>query len=100
MAPGGSRSGDAYGARLETLRRYHPGESSAKYPESSTAAQIPIMSERSTTISRAGWPSRRGDPSVSIADIRNVDLVMKDGVIYDPAALYAAVGVLPPSEGK
>ena len=41
-----------------------------------------------------------GDPSVSIADIRNVDLVMKDGVIYDPAALYAALGVLPPSEGK
>jgi imidazolonepropionase-like amidohydrolase len=39
-----------------------------------------------------------GDPSVRMADIRNVDLVMKDGVLYDPAALYAAVGVLPRTE--
>lgn len=41
-----------------------------------------------------------GDPSVRIADIRNVDLAMKDGVLYDPAALYAAVGVLPRTEER
>jgi imidazolonepropionase-like amidohydrolase len=41
-----------------------------------------------------------GDPSVSIADIRKVDFVMKDGVLYDPAALYAALGVLPHPEGR
>jgi imidazolonepropionase-like amidohydrolase len=33
----------------------------------------------------------RGNPSVRIADVRNVDLVFKDGVAYDPAALVAAV---------
>lgn len=37
----------------------------------------------------------RGDPSQNISDIRNVTLVMKGGVIYDPAALYEAVGVRP-----
>lgn len=41
-----------------------------------------------------------GDPSVHVADIRNVDLVLKDGVLYDPAALYAALGVLPRPEGR
>jgi imidazolonepropionase-like amidohydrolase len=41
-----------------------------------------------------------GDPSVRIADIRKVDLVMKDGVLYDPAALYAALGVLPRTEER
>jgi imidazolonepropionase-like amidohydrolase len=37
----------------------------------------------------------RGDPSQNISDIRNVTLVMKGGVIYDPAALYESVGVRP-----
>jgi len=32
----------------------------------------------------------RGDPSVSIEDIENVEIVFKDGVGYDPAALLAA----------
>jgi imidazolonepropionase-like amidohydrolase len=32
----------------------------------------------------------RGNPSVRIADVRNVELVFKDGVGYDPAALIAA----------
>ena len=36
-----------------------------------------------------------GDPAVRISDIRRVALTVKDGVIYDPAALYAAVGVKP-----
>jgi imidazolonepropionase-like amidohydrolase len=36
-----------------------------------------------------------GDPTVRIEDIRKIDLVMKDGVIYDPEALYAALGVAP-----
>ena len=36
-----------------------------------------------------------GDPTVRIEDIRKIDLVMKDGVIYHPEALYAALGVAP-----
>jgi hypothetical protein len=36
-----------------------------------------------------------GDPMARIEEIRRVDLVMKDGVVYDPAALYAALGVKP-----
>jgi imidazolonepropionase-like amidohydrolase len=32
----------------------------------------------------------RGDPVRSIADIRNVEMVLKDGVAYDPAVLIAA----------
>ena len=36
-----------------------------------------------------------GDPASRISDIRNVSLVIKDGVIYDPAELWTAVGVLP-----
>ncbi|MGH7694343.1 MAG: amidohydrolase family protein [Gemmatimonadaceae bacterium] len=38
-----------------------------------------------------------GDPVQRIADIRRVTFVMKDGRIYDPAAMYAAVGVRPMS---
>jgi imidazolonepropionase-like amidohydrolase len=33
----------------------------------------------------------RGDPSAHISDIRNVELVMKEGVGYDPAALRDSV---------
>jgi hypothetical protein len=36
-----------------------------------------------------------GDPTTSISDIRKINLVMKDGVIYYPAELYPAVGVEP-----
>ena len=36
-----------------------------------------------------------GNPVDRIGDIRQVDLVIKDGLIYDPAALYAALGVKP-----
>jgi imidazolonepropionase-like amidohydrolase len=36
-----------------------------------------------------------GDPTRNISDIRKVVLVVKDGVMYDPAELYAAVGVKP-----
>jgi hypothetical protein len=36
-----------------------------------------------------------GDPTARISDIRRVVLTVKDGVIYDPAALYRAVGVKP-----
>jgi hypothetical protein len=32
----------------------------------------------------------RGNPSTRISDVRNVDLVFKDGVAYDPAALILA----------
>jgi imidazolonepropionase-like amidohydrolase len=36
-----------------------------------------------------------GDPTVNIADIRRVALVMKDGVIYNPAEIYPELGVKP-----
>jgi imidazolonepropionase-like amidohydrolase len=36
-----------------------------------------------------------GDPTVRISDIRRVTLVVKDGVVYDPAKLYEAIGVKP-----
>lgn len=37
----------------------------------------------------------RGNPVARIADVRQPDLVMKDGVLYDPAALDQALGVRP-----
>ncbi|MBV8341200.1 MAG: amidohydrolase family protein, partial [Gammaproteobacteria bacterium] len=36
-----------------------------------------------------------GDPSVRIADIDRIDLVMKDGNIYEPARIEAALGIAP-----
>ena len=36
-----------------------------------------------------------GHPATTIGDIRHVALVMKNGVLFDPAALDSAVGVLP-----
>lgn len=36
-----------------------------------------------------------GHPETRMADIRRVTFVMKDGRIYDPAAMYRAVGVAP-----
>jgi Amidohydrolase family len=37
----------------------------------------------------------QGDPTERMSDIRHVTLVMKDGVVYEPAALYRAVGIRP-----
>ncbi len=36
-----------------------------------------------------------GDPLARISDLRRVSLVMKGGVLYDPAAIYRALGVRP-----
>jgi predicted amidohydrolase YtcJ len=36
-----------------------------------------------------------GDPTADISDIRRVVTVIKDGRVYDPAAIYRAVGVEP-----
>jgi len=36
-----------------------------------------------------------GDPARRISDIRNTDLVIKDGKIYEVGALYRSIGVLP-----
>ena len=36
-----------------------------------------------------------GNPAERIADIRRVSLVVKDGKVYDPAALYKSIGVRP-----
>jgi imidazolonepropionase-like amidohydrolase len=36
-----------------------------------------------------------GDPARRISDIRRVSLVVKDGAVYEPAALYRSIGVRP-----
>jgi imidazolonepropionase-like amidohydrolase len=36
-----------------------------------------------------------GDPVARISDVRRVVLTVKDGVVYDPAALWREVGVKP-----
>jgi cytosine/adenosine deaminase-related metal-dependent hydrolase len=36
-----------------------------------------------------------GDPARRMSDIRNTDLVIKDGKVYEPAALYRSFGVQP-----
>lgn len=36
-----------------------------------------------------------GDPSVALADIDRIDLVMKGGRVYDPARIEAALGITP-----
>ena len=36
-----------------------------------------------------------GHPEQRISDIRRVTYVMKDGRVYDPTAMYLAVGVRP-----
>jgi hypothetical protein len=36
-----------------------------------------------------------GDPSKSIGDVRKTSLVIKDGVLFDPAKLYEQVGIRP-----
>lgn len=36
-----------------------------------------------------------GDPAKRISDIRHATLVIKDGVFYEPAALYKALGIKP-----
>src|SRR6267378_1486045 len=41
-----------------------------------------------------------GDPVADMGNIRHADLVMKDGVIYDPSAVYRTLGVLPWREGS
>lgn len=38
-----------------------------------------------------------GDPTKHLPDIRHTRLVVKDGVLYDPAELLKAIGVLPES---
>jgi imidazolonepropionase-like amidohydrolase len=36
-----------------------------------------------------------GDPTANISDIRRVVTVIKDGRVYDPAAIYGALGIRP-----
>jgi imidazolonepropionase-like amidohydrolase len=36
-----------------------------------------------------------GDPTVDIGDIRRVVTVVKGGRVYDPAAIYRALGIEP-----
>jgi imidazolonepropionase-like amidohydrolase len=38
-----------------------------------------------------------GDPVADIRNIRRVSLVMKDGVLFDPAAVYRTLGVRAPA---
>ena len=37
----------------------------------------------------------RGNPADNISDIRNTVLVVKDGVLYQPAELYSELGITP-----
>jgi hypothetical protein len=41
-----------------------------------------------------------GDPTVNISDVRRTRLVVKDGVVYEPDRLYAAIGVTPVPAGR
>jgi imidazolonepropionase-like amidohydrolase len=41
-----------------------------------------------------------GDPTARISDVRRTRLVVKDGVVYEPDRLYAAIGVAPITEGR
>ncbi|MBI3447538.1 MAG: amidohydrolase family protein [Acidobacteria bacterium] len=41
-----------------------------------------------------------GKPSESISDIRRVSLVVKDGAVFDPAAMYREVGVMPMADRR
>jgi imidazolonepropionase-like amidohydrolase len=41
-----------------------------------------------------------GDPTVRMSDIRRTRLVVKDGVVYEPDRLYAAIGVAPAADGR
>jgi imidazolonepropionase-like amidohydrolase len=34
-----------------------------------------------------------GDPTADISAVRNTKLVVKDGVVFDPARIYEAIGV-------
>jgi imidazolonepropionase-like amidohydrolase len=36
-----------------------------------------------------------GNPAANISDVRKTVLVMKDGVLYKPAELYAELGIQP-----
>ena len=36
-----------------------------------------------------------GDPTKDIAAIRNINLVMKEGVAYYPSEIYEAMGIKP-----
>ena len=36
-----------------------------------------------------------GDPTRNISDIRNVELTMKDGLVYRPAELFSELGISP-----
>jgi len=36
-----------------------------------------------------------GDPTQDISAVRNTKLVVKDGVLFDPARIYEAIGVQP-----
>jgi imidazolonepropionase-like amidohydrolase len=36
-----------------------------------------------------------GNPAANISDVRKTALVMKDGVLYKPAELYAELGIQP-----
>lgn len=41
-----------------------------------------------------------GDPTANISDVRRTALVVKDGIVYDPNEIYAALGIAPLSIGS
>jgi hypothetical protein len=44
---------------------------------------------------QAGVPILVGDPTIDIRDIRRVVTVISAGRVYDPAAIYRALGIRP-----
>ncbi len=41
-----------------------------------------------------------GDPSARISDVRRVVTVVKDGVVYDPEAIFRALGIRPAAAAR
>lgn len=62
------------------------------------AASVAHLSDDLGTIApgkRADLILVDGNPAERISDVRKVSLVVKNGVVYDPAALFRSVGVTP-----
>ena len=53
----------------------------------------PQLSELLPRLSRVDLVIVEGDPTRNISDIRRTALVVKNGNLYDPKALHAAIGV-------
>jgi imidazolonepropionase-like amidohydrolase len=76
------------------------GISPAKALQNATWLAATVLKQQATMGairpgSRADLLLVEGNPLVSISDIRRGRMVVKDGTVFDPAKVYAAVGMLP-----